>query len=277
MKENKTMKSVIPVAICICAALFSLFIMPRITSALKVRPFVEKSLADYREDVAVMVATSATVSTVLAAVPDDSTTPIADQIANVCSYLMVVVGAITIEKYLFSLSNGFVFQVLIPIGMVMLGIFFISKKRFVRRWAVKLLAISALLYLLVPVSLMFGNYISDTFDIRKGIRDLQSVAEEAQEDTEDEGILDKLFGLGEMVKNTVKGAVDSMKELLNKTIDSVISLIIVTCAIPLVTLWLMAKVMKEIIRMKRRELPCNGCVPVKQGKRSGKLDTDEAC
>ena len=54
---------------------------------------------DYlKETVTNATATAAATSTALAAIPGDATTPIANQIMELCSYLLIVVCALVLEK-----------------------------------------------------------------------------------------------------------------------------------------------------------------------------------
>ena len=76
--------------------------------------------------VTVMELTAATAagSVAISAVPGDATTPIANQISELSGYLLIVVGAIMLEKLLLSLTCYAAFQFLIPIACV-LGIVYL--------------------------------------------------------------------------------------------------------------------------------------------------------
>lgn len=80
-----------------------------------------KALAELDEKkITVMELTAATAVTSVAvsAVPGDATTPLASKIADLSSYLLLVVGAIMLEKLLLTMLPYAAFTILIPAACV---------------------------------------------------------------------------------------------------------------------------------------------------------------
>ena len=55
----------------------------------------------------------------IAAIPGDSTTPIANKVADVAGYMVIVYAVIIIEKYLLTLTGFVAFKILLPIGCIL--------------------------------------------------------------------------------------------------------------------------------------------------------------
>ena len=68
----------------------------------------------------VMTGTSIALATAAALVPGDATTPIANKLADVAGYMVIVYAAIVIEKYLLALTGSLTFKLLIPLALLLL-------------------------------------------------------------------------------------------------------------------------------------------------------------
>ena len=105
-------------AICIVmvlAALASLGVSDYLSSP----EFHAESLASLDEKkvtVMELTAASAAASVAISAVPGDATTPIANQVSELSSYLLLVTGVILLEKILLTLTGYLAFKLLIPIA-----------------------------------------------------------------------------------------------------------------------------------------------------------------
>ena len=81
-----------------------------------------------KKKITVMELTAATLaaSTALSAVPGDATNPAANQIANLSNYLMIVVCAIFLEKFLLTVIGHVAFTYILPIAVVLLGLWVVK-------------------------------------------------------------------------------------------------------------------------------------------------------
>ena len=90
----------IAVALLLAIALLSIFVISKpATSAENYRSTIE-SIDEKKATVMGITATAAAASTALAAIPGDVTTPIANQIMEISSYLLIVVCVLVLEKSL---------------------------------------------------------------------------------------------------------------------------------------------------------------------------------
>lgn len=178
-------------------------------------------------------------SVAIAAIPDDATTPIADQVASVSAYLAVVVGMITLEKLLL-ISSGFIFcRILIPLGLTLLAFAVTINKAVLRSWAIRLLCFSICLLLLVPFSLWIDDNISGEIE-RLGESEclpdeVEISEEELAADTPSPGVFEAIGNWFSNLFSNVSNAADNALQVLNDYIDRTILKIIKDVVIPVIT------------------------------------------
>ena len=73
-----------------------------------------EALDEKKSDVLKLTAATAAASTALAAIPGDATTPVANKLADLTSYFLVILMVVFLEKYLVTLTGYAAFSVLIP-------------------------------------------------------------------------------------------------------------------------------------------------------------------
>ena len=75
-----------------------------------------EALDEKKADVLKLTASSAAAATALAAVPGDATTPVANKLADLTSYFLIVLMVVFLEKYLVTLTGYATFFILIPLA-----------------------------------------------------------------------------------------------------------------------------------------------------------------
>lgn len=182
----------------------------------------------------------------VAAVPGDSTTPIANKLADLATTTMIIVVAIVLEKYLLILSGLFTFKVLVPVGCLLVIGYVLSNRKFFVKLAAKLVLFGLCFVLLVPVSTTVTHVIDETHKISvvKEMDDAEAFITELEENTKNDSLLDKFVN---KFKNGVVGVKEKAEELLGNLIDAIAVLIVTSCVIPLVTLWGMLWLARTIL------------------------------
>ena len=211
----------------------------------------------------VMTASSTALATAAALVPGDATSPIANKLADIAGYMVIVSIAIIIEKYLLAMTGLVAFKILIPIALVAIGISIFLKeekgKVTLRRLACKLALLGILLWALVPTSALVTNIVNDTYDMSYSVETeleegvLESIEEIEAEEKEDfsiknlwNSIVDKTGAVTETVKEKVSDGVVEFQNSLNKMIEGVAVMIVTTCIIPLCVLILFLWIVKMV-------------------------------
>ena len=185
-------------------------------------------------------------STAIAAIPGDSTTPLANQILSLSSYLLIIIGAIFLEKILLTITGYATFTFLIPIACILYGSYLFVKNETLKTLAIKLALFGLAIFIVVPVSVKVSNLIEDTYkaNISKTIEEVQesdvtTEVDSSQETEKNQG----LSGLTSKVKESVASIGDSAskviqkgKKMLSNFIDAIAVLIVTSCVIPIVVL-----------------------------------------
>ncbi len=211
------------------------------------------SLDEKKVTVMELTAASAAASVAISAVPGDATTPIANQVSELSSYLLVT-GVILLEKILLTLTGYLAFKLLIPLACALVIVSLVCSRAFLRQLALKLAVFGLALWLLIPASLQVSSLVEDTFDVQQTVEQAAQAAdnmEESGEADEDGGWLSQI---GDAVSGAVSGVVEDAENALSRFVDAIATLVIVNCVIPLLVLWLFLWLAKVILGI-RVEIP----------------------
>lgn len=212
------------------------------------------SLDEKKVTVMELTAASAAASVAISAVPGDATTPIANQVSELSSYLLLVTGVILLEKILLTLTGYLAFKLLIPLACALVIVSLVCSRAFLRQLALKLAVFGLVLWLLIPASLQVSSLVEDTFDVQQTLEQAAQAAdnmEESEEADEDGGWLSQI---GDAVSGAVSGVVEDAENALSRFVDAIATLVIVNCVIPLLVLWLFLWLAKVILGI-RVEVP----------------------
>ena len=119
---------------------------------------------DEKKDTVLELTVAATAtSALITLLPGDVGTPIAEKVADLSGYLLLVLCAVFLEKYLVTLTGYAAFKLFIPAACVLFAGNVILENRSVGRLARKLLAFGLCIFLVVPASVKLSDLIDDTY------------------------------------------------------------------------------------------------------------------
>ena len=119
---------------------------------------------DEKKDTVLELTVAATAtSALITLLPGDVGTPIAEKVADLSGYLLLVLCAVFLEKYLVTLTGYAAFKLFIPVACVLFAGNVILENRSVGRLARKLLAFGLCIFLVVPASVKLSDLIDDTY------------------------------------------------------------------------------------------------------------------
>ncbi len=177
------------------------------------------SLDEKKQTVMELTAASTVTSALITLLPGDTATPIAEKMADVSGYLLVVLCAIYLEKYLVTITGYVAFTYLIPIacGLWILNLFFANVT--VRKLAAKLVVFGLAISLVVPASVKISDLIGDTYQaqIEATIED----AKNTQSILENSDVVDDTNEVGTTGTGTTGAATGSAQEKNNSESGSV--------------------------------------------------------
>lgn len=191
----------------------------------------------------------------ITALPGDTGTPVAEQLAQLSGNLGIVLAVLYLEKYLLTILWSVGLGILIPFALVLFAISLGIHGRWgtstvIRRVATRVLVVAIIGMVLVPASVWVSQKVDETY--RVSIEQAQQKAADAAdsdsskaskkktESTESKNVLEQLAdgasGLVTSVTSGAKQMTDEIVQQVTDLIEGVIVMIVTSCVIPLLVL-----------------------------------------
>ena len=210
---NLNKQKCITTVILLLVAILSITVIGKYASAPENHQKTIASLDEKKQTVMELTAASTVTSALITLLPGDTATPIAEKMADVSRYLLVVLCAIYLEKYLVTITGYVAFTYLIPIacGLWILNLAF--ENATVRKLAAKLAVFGIAIFLVVPASVKISDLIGDTYQaqIEATIED----ARNTQSILENSGVVDDTNEVGTTGTGTTGATTGSAQEKNN--------------------------------------------------------------
>lgn len=254
------------IIILIIIALLSIFVLSKFVTAPEFHASTIESLDDKKVTVLKLAATAAASSTALSLIPGDAAMPIANQIAELTPYFIVILGAILLEKMLISVVGYVSFKYIIPFACLLGVIYLFSKKEILRSLAIKLAIFGLVLFLAIPASigisdLLYESYEASIDQTLKTANENQEYIEEKKNDLyeEDQNWMEKIGGylsnLTSKIGINISEMIKKGEDTLSVFLDAVAVLIITSCVIPIVVILMFVWVIKILFSFDAGTLP----------------------
>lgn len=212
-------------------------------------------------NVLALTASCVALSAGITALPGDTGTPVAEQLAQLSGNLGIVLAVLYLEKYLLTILWSVGLGILIPFALVLfaasLGIHGRwSTSSVLRRVATRVLVVAVIGMALVPASVWVSQKVDETY--RVSIEQAEQKAADAadttdksaetssksnkkkSEATESKNVLEQLTdGASSLVTSVTSGAKQMTDEIVQQVtdlIEGVIVMIVTSCVIPLLVL-----------------------------------------
>ena len=163
MKNNFDRKKRIAAVVLLLVAILSVTVIGKYASAPENHQKTIASLDEKKQTVMELTAASTVTSALITLLPGDTATPIAEKMADVSGYLLVVRCAIYLEKYLVTITGYVAFTYLIPIACGLWILNLVFENATVRKLAAKLAVFGIAISLVVPASVKISDLIGDTY------------------------------------------------------------------------------------------------------------------
>lgn len=258
--ENEKQKKIIFALIPIVIALLSFFVIARFTSSTEFNAKTIQSLDDKKTTVMELAAASTAASAAITLIPGDVGTPIANKLADLSSYFLIVFSAIYLEKYLVTITGYVAFKILVPIACVFFSGYLLWRKEILRVVAQKFLLFGLAVYLVIPASVKVADMIETTYasSIESTIETAKQTTDEIESETGESGQVDDkssneksqsdsdsdskenaggfFSGLFNKVQEGVSTATANVENVLNNFIEALAILLVTSCLIPILVL-----------------------------------------
>ena len=258
--ENEKQKKILFALIPIVIALLSFFVIARFTSSTEFNAKTIQSLDDKKTTVMELAAASTAASAAITLIPGDVGTPIANKLADLSSYFLIVFSAIYLEKYLVTITGYAAFKILVPIACVFFSGYLLWRKEILRVVAQKFLLFGLAVYLVIPASVKVVDMIETTYasSIESTIETAKQTTDEIESETGESGQVDDkssneksqsdsdsdskenaggfFSGLFNKVQEGVSTATANVENVLNNFIEALAILLVTSCLIPILVL-----------------------------------------
>lgn len=237
------------VALLIIAALLSEFVgRPHFENVETWSGTIE--VIDVKKDNVLALTTSTiALSAAISALPDDTGTPVAEQLTQLSSNLGIVLAVLYLEKYLLTIFGFLSFGVLGPAAFVLLAISLLAHGRLSTGHTlfilgIRLLLIGVIAIAVVPASVWVTQRIDETYQISISQEESEGSAEESKptdsESQENKNFWDSIAsGAAQLVSNLkdgIKSVTDGVVEQVTNLIEGAIVMIVTSCLVPLLVL-----------------------------------------
>ena len=237
----------------VLVAVLSFFVIAKPAASVKEHAETIQALDDNKITVMELAAASTAASTALSMLPNDVATPIANELAELSVYFLIIVCAIYLEKFLVTLTGAAAFKVIIPIACVIYIVYVTSKKQHLKLLAGKLIVFALAIFLVIPTSVQISDMIKETYDVSVDttISVAMETVESIESSTEEEKgfIANILSGIKDGVNKAtqkVTTTVSNIEGMLNSFIEQVALLLVTACLIPVLVLLFFVWIIKIV-------------------------------
>ncbi len=254
LERKSTTLRILKILFWIALAALSLTLIRRALVSVDTYRSIIESLDKKRSTIFGLITASTAISAAITLIPGDVGTPIAQQIAELSEYFIIVLGALYLEKYVLTIL-GFVSSVILVPGASLLSIAHEIKPGtgWKKRLAVSLLIVGIAGVLVVPASVAVSNSIDRTFhdSIQGSIDAVIEGSDEIEAEAEEQQTLwGALSNAAQSVTGGVSASVEKARAAVNHLIETVVILLVTDCLIPIVVVlffvWLIKTVVKSL-------------------------------
>lgn len=206
-----------------------------------------------KDNVLALTASTISLSAAISALPDDTGTPVAEQLTQLSGNLGIVLAVLYLEKYLLTILGFLSFGVLGPAAFVLLAASLLAHGRLSTGHTlfilgVRILLVGIIAVAVVPASVWVTQRIDETYQISisqtEPGENAGGSAEESEpaggESQENKNFWDSIAsGAAQLVSNLkdgIKSVTDGVVEQVANLIEGAIVMIVTSCLVPLLVL-----------------------------------------
>ena len=268
-------KTILLVVVFLLVALLSATLVGQWAASPESQATVISALDKKKTTVLELTGATTATSVAISLLPGDAATPIADQMADLSQYFLLILCAIYLEKYMVTIMGFVTFRILVPAAMAFLIFHVLKKTERARQIGMKILVIGLLLYFVIPASVLVTDMIEKTYGA--SIEETLQAAEDAvkeirgktdgeeppdtlpeETETDDASLWDKIVGLPDEIKDKAQNVVNNVTTLssemlirvqtiLNHFIEAIAVMIITSCVIPVLVLIVFLYIAKVLL------------------------------
>ena len=228
-------------------AVIALFILLAVISFTKIAPWAadpanhRHSIEQTQEKIGSVMTLSggaAATSATLSLLPGDIATPLAEQLAELATYFLLILSALYLEKFLIIISAYITFSVVVPIACLLQCAAVLFKKKAFTVIAGKIALMGLVIFLIVPASVLLSDLVYQT--------QADKVNETIEEYNELEIEGDAKSGIFSEVTSITNSTIERISSFLGNLLESLAVMIVTACIIPILVFVLLAWLIKVV-------------------------------
>lgn len=244
------LKKVVTVLVLLVTVFLSMTVFTEIATDPENHKETIASLDQKKSDVLKLTATSAASSTALAAIPGDATTPVANKLADLTSYFLIILMVVFLEKYLVTITGYVTFFILIPVACAVLAAGICLNRPYLKVLAVKTAVFGFIIFAAIPFSMHISSMVEETYQssMEATVEEAQELTDEINESTDSEGnIIEQTLA---KIKDGVSGLLEKGEKLLNQFIEMIAVMMVTSCLIPIAVILFMLWIVRILFGVK---------------------------
>ena len=229
------------------AAIIAVFLLLAVISITRVASYAsdaEKhthSIVQTEDKISTVITLSggaAGASATLSLLPGDICSPLAEQLAELATYFLLILSALYLEKFLITLSGYITFGILIPLACILVCIAIATGKNKFYSMAAKIGLVGLIIFLIVPASVSLSDMIYKTQE-----EQVQSTISE-YDDLDIQGDSDTGM-IGDLTTITTT-TIDRITEFIGNLMESLAVMIVTACIVPLLVFAFLVWIFKTV-------------------------------
>ena len=260
---NKKLQIGFIVALVVMALLSGFVARPYFADTNTWNPVIE-TIDQKKGNVLALTTSCVALSAGITALPGDTGTPVAEQLAQLSGNLGIVLAVLYLEKYLLTILWSVGLGILIPFSLILFAVSLgihgrWSTSAVLRRVATRVLVVAMIGMALVPASVWVSQKVDETYRVsieqaeqkaadaaektdttEKSTDASSKTSKKKSETTESKNVLEQLTdGASSLVTSVTSGAKQMTDEIVQQVtdlIEGVIVMIVTSCVIPLLVL-----------------------------------------
>ena len=181
---------------------------------------------------------AAATSATLSLLPGDICTPLAEQLAELAKYFLVVLSSLYLEKFMICITGAIAFAVLVPLACLIFAAALIADKDRWKETAGKIAVFAIIIFLIVPASVKISDMVYQT-QVEKVNNTVEDYNQLDIESDSEGGVLGEL--------STLTGTtIDRITRFISELMESLAVMLVTSCIIPILVFVLLVWLSKTI-------------------------------
>ena len=253
--EKKVSKRTIWTVALVVIMLISIFGIAKLVTSPDFNASMIDTLDEKKATVLKVSLSAAATSTALSLLPGDVASPIANEIAELTTYFIIILGAILLEKMLLSVIGHVTFVYIIPLACILGVTYLYTKREVLKVLAIKMTIFGLVLFMAIPASikvseLIYASYETQVAQTLQAAEANNAFIEEQKNDLAEEDknwfekASDYLSNLTSKVGIGISSMIKKGEETLSYMMDTIAVLIITSCVLPIVVILIFSLIIK---------------------------------